>query len=61
MKDGSFSNWYLKDGVVKGALSFGRSEDLEQARRLLVDATVLSESQRAALGDLNSDLDGVGR
>jgi 3-phenylpropionate/trans-cinnamate dioxygenase ferredoxin reductase component len=60
-EDGSFSNWYLKDGVVKGALSFGRSEDLEHARRLLDDATVLSESQRAALGDLDCDLDGVGR
>jgi 3-phenylpropionate/trans-cinnamate dioxygenase ferredoxin reductase subunit len=61
IEDGSFSNWYLKDGVVKGALSFGRSEDLEQARRLLVGATVLSEPQRAALGDLDADLDGVGR
>ena len=30
--DAEFSNWYLKDGVVKAALSFGRSDDLEDAR-----------------------------
>jgi 3-phenylpropionate/trans-cinnamate dioxygenase ferredoxin reductase component len=59
--DGAFSNWYLKDGVVKGALTFGRSDDLNHARRLLVDGVALDEAQRAALGDLDANLGGVMR
>src|SRR6202043_957436 len=51
-EEGSFTNWYLKDGVVKAALTFGRSDELDHARRLIVDATVLDERQRAALADL---------
>jgi len=61
IEDGSFTNWYLKDGVVKAALTFGRSDDLDPARRLLADAIVLDAAQRAALGDLDADLDDVGR
>ena len=34
-QDGSFSHWYLKDGRVAAALTVGRSEDLEHARRLI--------------------------
>jgi 3-phenylpropionate/trans-cinnamate dioxygenase ferredoxin reductase component len=60
-EEGAFTNWYLKDGAVKAALTFGRSDDLDTARRLLVDGTVLDEAQRAALGDLDADLDAVGR
>jgi 3-phenylpropionate/trans-cinnamate dioxygenase ferredoxin reductase subunit len=59
--DGSFTNWYLNGGAVKAALTWGRSEDLDTARRLLVDGTVLDEGQRAALGALDADLDLVGR
>ena len=59
-EDGSFTNWYLKDGVVKAALTFGRSDDLDAARRLIVDGSALDERQRAALGDLDADL-AVGR
>jgi 3-phenylpropionate/trans-cinnamate dioxygenase ferredoxin reductase subunit len=59
--DGSFTSWYLKHGVVKGALTFGRSDDLVQARRLIVAGTALGESQRAALGDLEADLAGLVR
>jgi 3-phenylpropionate/trans-cinnamate dioxygenase ferredoxin reductase subunit len=59
--DASFTNWYLKDGVVKGALAVGRSDDLEAARRLIVDAVALDERQRARLGDLDSDLSDVGQ
>jgi 3-phenylpropionate/trans-cinnamate dioxygenase ferredoxin reductase subunit len=59
--DASFTNWYLKDGVVKGALTVGRSDDLEAARRLIVDAVALDERQRARLGDLDSDLSDVGQ
>jgi 3-phenylpropionate/trans-cinnamate dioxygenase ferredoxin reductase subunit len=54
--DGAFSNWYLQGGVVKGALSLGRSEDLDQARRLLIAGTSLGEAQRGALRDPESDL-----
>jgi 3-phenylpropionate/trans-cinnamate dioxygenase ferredoxin reductase component len=59
--DGSFTNWYLNEGVVKAALTFGRSDDLDHARRLLVEGVVLDEAQRAKLGDLDADLDSVGR
>ncbi|MGD0452744.1 MAG: FAD-dependent oxidoreductase [Solirubrobacteraceae bacterium] len=58
--DGSFTNWYLKDGAVKAALTFGRADDLDAARRLIVDGTALDERQRAALADLDSDLAAVG-
>lgn len=61
LDDGAFTNWYLKDGAVKAALTFGRSDDLDHARRLLTDGAGLSEAHRAALGDLDADLDTVGR
>ncbi len=57
--EGSFTNWYLQDGVVKGALTWGRSDDLDAARRLIVDGGALDERERAALGDLDSDLAAV--
>jgi 3-phenylpropionate/trans-cinnamate dioxygenase ferredoxin reductase subunit len=60
LEDGSFSDWYLKDGRVVAALSFGRPDDLEHARRLIVDRAVLGE-QRTELGDLDADLDLLGR
>jgi 3-phenylpropionate/trans-cinnamate dioxygenase ferredoxin reductase subunit len=59
-EDGSFTNWYLKDGAVKAALTFGRSDDLDAARRLIVDGTALDERQRGTLADLDSDLAAVG-
>ncbi len=61
LDDGSFTNWYLKDGAVRAALTFGRSDDLDHARRLLVEGVVLDEGQRAKLGDLDADLESVGR
>lgn len=51
--EGSFSVWYLKDGRVAGALSVGRSEDLEHARRLIAAGAAVSAE---ALEDLSSDL-----
>ena len=60
LQDGSFTNWYLHDGVVKAALTFGRSDDLDAARRLIADGTKLDARQQAALGDLDSDLAAVG-
>ncbi len=60
LADGSFTNWYLKDGAVKAALTFGRSDDLDAARRLITRGGALEESERAALGDLDADLAAVG-
>jgi len=57
LDDGAFTNWYLKDGVVKAALTFGRSGDLDAARKLIVEAGVLDQAQRASLADLDSSLD----
>jgi len=59
-EDGKFTNWYLEDGRVKAALTFGKPDDLEHARRLTAGAGVLGESQQAALADENSDLGDVG-
>jgi 3-phenylpropionate/trans-cinnamate dioxygenase ferredoxin reductase subunit len=57
--DGAFTVWYLKDGVVKAALAFGRSDDLDHARRLIIDGGALDEARQAVLGDLDADLGGV--
>jgi len=48
-QDGAFTNWYLKDGTLKAALTFGRSDDLDEARRLMVSGAALDESERQAL------------
>ena len=53
--EGKFSVWYLSDGRVAGALSVGRSDDLEHARRLIPSGTDLGD-RAAALGDLSADL-----
>jgi 3-phenylpropionate/trans-cinnamate dioxygenase ferredoxin reductase subunit len=53
--DGEFSLWYLKDGTVQAALSVGRSDDLEHARRLLTAHTDVS-GREAQLADLGFDL-----
>jgi 3-phenylpropionate/trans-cinnamate dioxygenase ferredoxin reductase subunit len=60
MQDGSFTAWYLQDSAVKGALTFGRPDDLDAARRLIVGGMKLGESDRAALGDADSDLSALG-
>lgn len=52
--DGSFTNWYLKDGVVKAALTWGRSDDLEQARALIAEGRSLAADERTALAALDS-------
>jgi 3-phenylpropionate/trans-cinnamate dioxygenase ferredoxin reductase component len=61
IEDGVFTNWYLKDGVVKGALTFGRSGDLDHARRLLTGGTMLDDAERRGLADRETDLSTVGR
>jgi 3-phenylpropionate/trans-cinnamate dioxygenase ferredoxin reductase subunit len=57
LADGEFTNWYLKDGVVKAALTFGRSDDLDAARRLIVEGRAHDDAQRSALADVDADLD----
>jgi 3-phenylpropionate/trans-cinnamate dioxygenase ferredoxin reductase subunit len=57
---GEFSVWYLDGGVVRGALSVGRSEDLIHARRLIEDGADVS-AQKDALADTNSDLESIGQ
>ena len=59
--DGAFTNWYLKDGRVRAALTFGRSDDLDHARRLIAEKPLLEASHRATLGDADADLGSVGR
>jgi 3-phenylpropionate/trans-cinnamate dioxygenase ferredoxin reductase component len=59
-EDGKFTNWYLKDGRVKAALTFGKPDDLKDARRLITGTGVLDEGQQAALANENSDLGDVG-
>jgi 3-phenylpropionate/trans-cinnamate dioxygenase ferredoxin reductase subunit len=55
--EANFTNWYLMDSIVKAALTWGRSGDLEAARRLIVDGMPLDERQRAALVDTSSNLE----
>ncbi len=51
--DGEFTAFYLDDGEVKAALTVGRSDDLEAARRFIKEH---SKPDPAALADLGSDL-----
>jgi 3-phenylpropionate/trans-cinnamate dioxygenase ferredoxin reductase subunit len=59
-EEGKFTTWYLLEGQVKAALTFGRSDDLDHARRLIAGAETLDEGQRRTLADVDSDLAGVG-
>jgi 3-phenylpropionate/trans-cinnamate dioxygenase ferredoxin reductase component len=56
LDDGEFIAFYLDDGRVKAALSVGRSDDLNEARRFISEKTKVDE---AALGDLGTDLSGL--
>ena len=53
---GSFTNWYLPTASVVAALTVGRSDDLDHARRLLAAGTQLGEQDRRTLGDTGGDL-----
>jgi 3-phenylpropionate/trans-cinnamate dioxygenase ferredoxin reductase subunit len=54
--DGAFSVFYLVGGHVAGALSVGRSQDLQHARRFIADHTEIGD-RADALGDLSTDLE----
>ena len=53
MDDGEFAVFWLHGERVTAALSVGRSDDLEHARRFIVDR---APRDRAALADLGADL-----
>jgi hypothetical protein len=53
MEEKEFSVFYLDDGRVTAAMSVGRSDDLDHARRFLADRVQVDQ---AALGDLDRDL-----
>lgn len=55
LEDGEFSLFYVKDGRTAAALSVGRSDDLEHARRLIAERVAVGE-RLAELGDTESDL-----
>jgi 3-phenylpropionate/trans-cinnamate dioxygenase ferredoxin reductase subunit len=56
---GEFSVWYLDGGRVAAALSVGRSDDLQAARRLIAARTDLGP-RAPELADLSSDLAALG-
>ena len=59
-EDGTFTIFYLQNGEVKAALAVGRSDDLDPARRLIKSTGSLSEEERGALADTESNLEEVG-
>lgn len=59
-EDSKFTNWYLQEGRVVAALTWGRSDDLEHAKRLLKEGVVLSDAHKAALADVEAELGEVG-
>ena len=61
MAEGSFTTWYVQGGKLVAALTFGRSDDLDHARRLMTERAVLDDAARGALADLDSDLDAIAR
>jgi 3-phenylpropionate/trans-cinnamate dioxygenase ferredoxin reductase component len=58
LDDGEFTIFYLQGERVRGALTVGRSDDLQAARRLIADGTELGD-RVAWLGDLSSDLETI--
>ena len=57
--DGAFTVFYVQSGVLQGAMTVGRSDDLQAARRLIADQIPLGDGADA-LGDLSADLDAIG-
>jgi 3-phenylpropionate/trans-cinnamate dioxygenase ferredoxin reductase subunit len=53
MEQHDFTAFFVDDGRVTAALTVGRSDDLEHARRFIKDHTQVDP---AALADLNTDL-----
>ncbi|MDQ6750706.1 MAG: FAD-dependent oxidoreductase [Actinomycetota bacterium] len=55
LEDGEFSVFYVHEGRVAGALSVGRSDDLDHARRLMTEGTDVQD-RLGDLADVGSDL-----
>jgi 3-phenylpropionate/trans-cinnamate dioxygenase ferredoxin reductase subunit len=55
-EQGSFTTWYLKDSRVLAALTFGRSDDLDHARRLIRARPLLDDGDRSKLASVDTDL-----
>jgi len=55
LHDGEFSIWYLDQGRLAAALSVGRSDDLEAARRLIASGADLG-ARADQLADSSTDL-----
>ena len=53
MEEHDFTAFYLDDGQVEAALTVGRSDDLEHARRFITEHTKVDP---AALADEATDL-----
>ncbi len=58
MEDGEFTVFYLREGRVDGALTVGRSDDLQHARRFIAHSTEIGD-QAQRLGDLSTELDSI--
>jgi 3-phenylpropionate/trans-cinnamate dioxygenase ferredoxin reductase component len=56
LEEGEFAAFWLDGGRVAAAMSVGRSDDLEQARRFIAERTQVDP---AALADLEADLTSV--
>jgi 3-phenylpropionate/trans-cinnamate dioxygenase ferredoxin reductase subunit len=56
MEEHDFTVFYVDEGEVKAALTVGRSDDLDQARRFIADGTKVDVK---ALSSLESDLSAV--
>lgn len=54
--EGAFTVFYLDDGRLAGALTVGRSQDLQLARRLIASSERVGD-RADALGDLSTDLE----
>ena len=57
LDEGAFTVFYLHEGRVAGALTVGRSEDLQLARRLIASGEDVGD-RADQLGDLSTDLEG---
>jgi 3-phenylpropionate/trans-cinnamate dioxygenase ferredoxin reductase subunit len=56
MDDGDFTAFYVDDGKVTAALTVGRSDDLEHAKRFMKDA---ASPDPSALADESTDLESI--
>jgi 3-phenylpropionate/trans-cinnamate dioxygenase ferredoxin reductase subunit len=59
-EEASFTTFYLDGSQVKAALTFGRSDDLDAARRLIAAGPTLDDTDKVELRDTASDLSAVG-